>query len=566
VKHYIDTISTDRGLPANGATVQVKLTGTATPATLYSDNGVTPKTNPVTCDSTGQFDFYVADGRYDLVIVGGGSIGKTLTDVEIADISGSGTTTFDDIVADQVTATAFTGPLTGAVTGNVIGNLTGSVTGNVTGTGLSTLAQILSKAPVANVKAFGAVGDGVTDDAVAINAAIAYAFANGSVVYLPRGTYKVNSPIDMTEIKGMTLMGDGAFQDTLTPTSILGNTGNVVLDTLGSSFCNFLNFRIRVESSYTNPSKVGVLQGRSGTAAVYQYAEYNNFENVYVYMDSDPAATARGRVGLYNVGGEHSTYRNCYFLADLPVALAATDVLAVPSPIVGAHSAPTSMTISHFLQCGARAWTNSAYELWNCENIKFEMCYASRQPGSTHNWPIGLNAGCQQIYFSGQLEEWPAVLNLGLTNGTTLSNLYLDVFSVSPTMGLIYTGSTTIVLAQPFIRIRQNGTARSLFELPGSLTVRGGMIFLGTTAGISDTDVTITGGLVIADDATSDTIAVNAASRFTLLKNDGKLGLMGTTTTTIGAAGGAAALPATPLGYITVNIAGTDRKIPFYNV
>lgn len=38
------------------------------------------------------------------------------------------------------------------------------------------------------------------------------------------------------------------------------------------------------------------------------------------------------------------------------------------------------------------------------------------------------------------------------------------------------------------------------------------------------------------------------------------------TATTVGAAGGASALPATPLGYITIQIAGTNRKIPYYNV
>lgn len=36
------------------------------------------------------------------------------------------------------------------------------------------------------------------------------------------------------------------------------------------------------------------------------------------------------------------------------------------------------------------------------------------------------------------------------------------------------------------------------------------------------------------------------------------------TTTVTPAAGGAGALPATPLGYVTVNIAGTDRKIAYY--
>jgi hypothetical protein len=39
----------------------------------------------------------------------------------------------------------------------------------------------------------------------------------------------------------------------------------------------------------------------------------------------------------------------------------------------------------------------------------------------------------------------------------------------------------------------------------------------------------------------------------------------GTTATTVGAAGAASALPATPLGYIIVNVAGTSAKIPYYN-
>ena len=37
-----------------------------------------------------------------------------------------------------------------------------------------------------------------------------------------------------------------------------------------------------------------------------------------------------------------------------------------------------------------------------------------------------------------------------------------------------------------------------------------------------------------------------------------------TTTTTVGAAGGASALPATPLGYVTTVINGVTVKIPSY--
>lgn len=40
--------------------------------------------------------------------------------------------------------------------------------------------------------------------------------------------------------------------------------------------------------------------------------------------------------------------------------------------------------------------------------------------------------------------------------------------------------------------------------------------------------------------------------------------ILGSTTTTVGAAGGASALPATPTGYIEVNINGTVYKVPYY--
>lgn len=45
----------------------------------------------------------------------------------------------------------------------------------------------------------------------------------------------------------------------------------------------------------------------------------------------------------------------------------------------------------------------------------------------------------------------------------------------------------------------------------------------------------------------------------------GEICLGNNTGTTVGAAGGASALPATPLGYWSINIAGTTVRIPYYN-
>lgn len=54
--------------------VEVRFVGTTTKATIYSDEGITSITNPVTTDAFGRFGFFVADGVYDLFNVTVGTI------------------------------------------------------------------------------------------------------------------------------------------------------------------------------------------------------------------------------------------------------------------------------------------------------------------------------------------------------------------------------------------------------------------------------------------------------------------------------------------------------------
>lgn len=56
----------------SACTVTVYLTGTSTPATLYSNNTGTSQANPFTAQTTGYYSFYADNGRYDINFSGAG--------------------------------------------------------------------------------------------------------------------------------------------------------------------------------------------------------------------------------------------------------------------------------------------------------------------------------------------------------------------------------------------------------------------------------------------------------------------------------------------------------------
>jgi lysophospholipase L1-like esterase len=69
MQHYVDFVFKQFGTSVvivPDTTVRVTNAGTQTLATIYSDNGVTEKDNPLTINSNGMYDFYAADGLYDL--------------------------------------------------------------------------------------------------------------------------------------------------------------------------------------------------------------------------------------------------------------------------------------------------------------------------------------------------------------------------------------------------------------------------------------------------------------------------------------------------------------------
>jgi len=172
VQRYVNFIASTTGSNStlrvlSLATCTVYVSGTATLATLYSDNGVTPLANPFLSTSTGQVSFYAANGLYDLVVAKTGFETVTINAIEL-----------DDLLAPSGS--------------NSVGYLPAGA-GAVATTVQTKLRESVS------AKDFGAVGDGVTDD----RAAMLLALQSGKIVDGGGLTYAINGTMQPTSFVGL---------------------------------------------------------------------------------------------------------------------------------------------------------------------------------------------------------------------------------------------------------------------------------------------------------------------------------------------------------------------------
>ena len=147
---------TNAGVPMASGLLYTYAAGTTTPLVTYTDSsGTIANTNPVILDSRGEASIWLGGVGYKFKLA-------TPANVDVW--------TQDNIAPGSSAYMTYTPAGTGAVTTTVQAKLRESV----------------------SVKDFGAVGDGVTDDTAAIQAAVTYAGSN--VILFPPGTYKVASP------------------------------------------------------------------------------------------------------------------------------------------------------------------------------------------------------------------------------------------------------------------------------------------------------------------------------------------------------------------------------------
>jgi len=163
---------------------------------------------------------------------------------------------------------------------NFLQSGTGAVTRSVT----SKIGEIVS------VKDFGATGNGVTDDAAAIQAAHDSLGANGGELFFPDGTYIVSTVINIT--KSINIRGTGKVSTTIRTSSGTAQIFNVSVQSI------FIN-NMRFNSSVTRTAGAFIqFTTNGGRGSVKDFL----MEDYYIGIQITASATVRIKDGTLSNG------------------------------------------------------------------------------------------------------------------------------------------------------------------------------------------------------------------------------------------------------------------------
>lgn len=281
----------NNGNPLNGGKIYTYAAGSTTPLATYTTlNGNTPHTNPIVLDAAGRIP---SGGEIWLTVgVGYKFVVKTSADVLIATYDNipsaaqpPAANDADSIMYEQgytVTAGGFVAgkiyriASIGTTNFTLIGAGSNTVglhfvaTGAGTGTGTAEFSQTVEAKLQQNVSVmdFGAVGDGVADDTIAVQAAVT-ALTIGDVLTFPPGTYKLSAEISFNGKSNVDVFGYGA---TVKGTSTRFRS---YFNVSGTDNMRFYGFSF---------------DQMFGTVQQYVPADYPNVYNVSIYGDGYTAS------------------------------------------------------------------------------------------------------------------------------------------------------------------------------------------------------------------------------------------------------------------------------------
>jgi hypothetical protein len=312
----------NNGVPLAGGLIYTYAAGTTTPAVTYTSyTGLTLHTNPIVLDSAGR----VPSGGEIWLLVGQSYkfIVKTSVNVLVATYDNIPSAPQPPIVNDASNISYEQGNIVSAgafVTGNsymiatvgstnftaigALNNVVGTVfiaTGAGSGTGNAYSSRTVQNKfqETVSIKDFGAVGDGVTNDTAAIQAAL----DTGFDILIPSGDFLVTSQL-LINTFGQQLMGEAPY-----PNEGGGSKINFTQD----SVC------LLIQQAQCAITSIGFTGPRTGNDVAIQAAKLVNTDDIDVAVTNclfKTCATAINVVGR-SLNSMENLFANCTTCIDL---------------------------------------------------------------------------------------------------------------------------------------------------------------------------------------------------------------------------------------------------------
>ncbi len=258
-----------------------------------------------------------------------------------------------------------------------------------------------------NVKAaaYGAKGDGITDDTAAIQAAIdAVKAAGGGIVFLPKGIYKISAPLNISGANYLSIEGVGADASII---RISSATSDVFTSTAPSRWRRFEKFT--VDSSVTRTAGAHFNLTGAEYRTVFEKIKLkdwfngillNSFEQCWIldsqFAEPGGAGTAL-QVGILaaSAQGANLNIRDCFFrgtdgvdgvggsaVGDTGIKILDADAVFMTNTDIGgfitndlAITPQTRAANHHFTQCFFDATKNGACLSVGGAGVKQEITF-----------------------------------------------------------------------------------------------------------------------------------------------------------------------------------------------
>jgi hypothetical protein len=389
----------------------------------------------------------------------------------------------------------------------------------------------------ANVLDYGADLTGVADSTSAINAAL----AASNIVYMPPGIYKTTSSINV----GASQQLYGASSGTIIRSTLASGAAAIVV---GNPANNVLSYGCVVRDLTISP-QVGSTIGMKMYSLVNASIVNIQIQPYDVKTNTTGFVLDGGASAFFNLF-ENLLCNHCH--------------IGFKATTTGA-SYPTIQTFINFSSFGDLSYGDTTSIGFLFENVATNSCGINSVivGGNVEQCGTGVSiVNISSLTFTGLRFEQNTV---DILAGTFTSNCnFISCKYIENVSGIAFAngyGKNTFFSCNGAYGIVNRQEATNIIYSKGAAEIPVTIIsYTAQTAPLQEWKNS--SGTVLAA-IEGGALRINAGAK-TVGANEISIGSV--TTTTVGAAGGADALPATPVGYLIINVAGTNRKIPYYTV